>query len=296
MKINKKILIPVFASAMGLSAIGGIGGAVAWYQYNTKVAASWIGVTTADGGVLQISSDEGAHWNSYADFGSSSTKLHPVTFGAMGATDALTGTAKKHPEAGVTNPENWDDAVLGTDYFQYKFKLQAKKYDSTNHTYSNVQAVVKFDDLHIAAVPSGSTQTADVASAIRVHVTDGTNNMLLSLNGGDTNCFGALDLDGSGSADKQSNYQWETGHGTELVYGVNNAKQSSTAIASKEGQTFVTVPTAGIEITFTIWLEGWQQLRSSAIWDVTKDDGVSVQFGMKLSTEASTFLSDAPSA
>ena len=53
MKINKKILIPVFATAMGLSAIGGISGAVAWYQYNTKVTGSWMGVSTADGGVLQ---------------------------------------------------------------------------------------------------------------------------------------------------------------------------------------------------------------------------------------------------
>ena len=69
MKINKKVLIPLFATAMGLSVIGGVSGAVAWYQYNTKVQASFMGVTTADGGVLQIKKSTDTAWNSYADFG-----------------------------------------------------------------------------------------------------------------------------------------------------------------------------------------------------------------------------------
>ena len=54
MKLNKKVLIPVFATAMGLSVIGGITGAVAWYQYNSKVTTSFVGASVADTGVLQI--------------------------------------------------------------------------------------------------------------------------------------------------------------------------------------------------------------------------------------------------
>lgn len=54
MKINKKVFIPAIATAMGLSVIGGIAGAVAWYQYNSKVSTSFAGATVADTGVLQI--------------------------------------------------------------------------------------------------------------------------------------------------------------------------------------------------------------------------------------------------
>ena len=290
MKINKKILIPVFATAMGLSLIGGVGGAVAWYQFNTKVTSSWIGVTTADGGVLQISKDNGSTWDSYADFGSASTKLHPVTFGAMTATSALPSTAKKHPHAGETDPSTWDNAVLNTDYFQYTFKLRAKKYNPENHTYDACSAVVKFDDLHLSAVGTNTR----VGDAVRVHISDGTNYKLLSINGGSINCYGALDLDGSGHADKTNNYQWETGHATELVYGNTSDTQVSTQASTLIGTNFLTVPVEGATVTFTIWLEGWQKLGTDdmAIWDITKDDGVSIQFGMKLSTPESTFVSD----
>lgn len=54
MKFNKKVFIPVLATAMGLSVIGGIAGAVAWYQYNSKVSTSFAGASVADTGVLQI--------------------------------------------------------------------------------------------------------------------------------------------------------------------------------------------------------------------------------------------------
>ena len=89
MKISKKVLIPVFATAMGLSVIGGISGAVAWYQYNTKVTASFMGVTSADGGVLQVSDDNGSTWKRDIDFGSATSKLHPVTYGALASNAAL---------------------------------------------------------------------------------------------------------------------------------------------------------------------------------------------------------------
>ena len=289
MKISKKVLIPVFATAMGLSVIGGVSGAVAWYQYNTKVSTSWIGVTSADGGVLQIQKSGETSWNSYADFGSSSTPLHPITFGALTATSSLEGvTPKKHPQAGVTNPEQWDNAVKGTDYYELAFNLQAKKLNPTTKEYEACEAVVNIDDLHIAA--TGDNQ--DVASAIRVHLSSGTTNKLLSLDGGSINCYGPLDLDGSGSADKNNNYQWETGHGSELTYGVSDAVQVSSKAADLENNALLTVPVAGATVTVTIWLEGWQKLRSSAIWDATKDSGVNVQFGMKLSTPKTTFLTD----
>lgn len=292
MKISKKVLIPVFATAMGLSVIGGVSGAVAWYQYNTKVSTSWVGVTSADGGVLQIKKSTDTAWNSYADFGhATNAKLHPITFGALTATSSLESvTPRKHPEAGVTDPEEWDEANAEYDYYQFAFNLQAKKLDPTSHEYVACEAHVKIDDLHIAA--TGANQ--DVGSAVRVHLSSGTTNKLLSKDGGSIDCFGPLDLDGSGSADKNNNYQWETGHGSELTYGVNNAVQVSTKAETLEGTELLLVPAAGATVTVTIWLEGWQKLHSpaSAIWDATTDDGVSIQFGMKLSTESTTFVTD----
>ena len=99
MKINKKILIPVFATAMGLSALGGISGAVAWYQFNTKVEASFVGASVADGGSLLISKDNGTSWDRSIVFAdqAANKKLHPCTFGAMTATGALPSNAYKHP-------------------------------------------------------------------------------------------------------------------------------------------------------------------------------------------------------
>ena len=289
MKISKKVLIPVFATAMGLSVIGGVSGAVAWYQYNTKVSTSWVGVTSADGGVLQIQKSGETSWNSYVDFGSDTTKLHPITFGALTATSSLEGvTPKKHPQAGVTNPANWDNAVKGTDYYELIFNLQAKKLNPETKVYEACEAAINVDDLHIAA--TGSNQ--DVASAIRVHISSGTTNKLLSLDGGSINCFGPLDLDGSGSDDKYNNYHWESNHGSVLTYGVSDAVQVSSKGTDIKNTTLLTIPTTGATVTVTIWLEGWQKLRNSAIWDVTQDSGVDVQFGMKLSTPKNTFLGD----
>ena len=58
MKLNKKIFIPVLSTALGLSIIGGITGAVAWYQYNSKVNTSFVGASVADTGVLQLGTME----------------------------------------------------------------------------------------------------------------------------------------------------------------------------------------------------------------------------------------------
>ena len=52
--MNKKIIIPLFSTIAGLSLIGGTSGAVAWYQYNTRVTTSFVGTSVADSGILQI--------------------------------------------------------------------------------------------------------------------------------------------------------------------------------------------------------------------------------------------------
>lgn len=133
MKLNKKIFIPVLSTAMGLSIIGGLTGAIAWYQYNSKVNTSFVGTSVADTGVLQLGhmegmvDDQGQPIDADSDnnqdetivWGREFTKgradhLIPVTFGAFEEKDVLddngdpTGetvkvlpsTAYAYPEAG----------------------------------------------------------------------------------------------------------------------------------------------------------------------------------------------------
>ena len=55
MKISKKIIISSLSTALGVSMVGAISGTVAWYQYNTAVRTSLIGMNVAETGVLEIS-------------------------------------------------------------------------------------------------------------------------------------------------------------------------------------------------------------------------------------------------
>ena len=290
MKINKKVLIPVFATAMGLSVVGGISGAVAWYQYNTKVSASWMGVTTADGGVLQIWDETESKWVRDAGFGTGSEELHPVTFGAMAADAALPAKAYKHPEAGVATMTDWDEAT-GDEYVTFTVKVRAQKLNASTGEFEPVAADVKLDEMVINSVTSGKT---DVADAVRVHISDGTNNKLFSKTGTACDTHGQLDLDKDGDPDVVGGYKaFDDYDDTPIEYGDDGAQQSNSITALEDQVLFhVDASAEGKELTITIWLEGWQKLRGSAIWDATKDSGANIQFGMKLYTEKETFLDD----
>lgn len=295
MKINKKVLIPVFATAMGLSVIGGVSGAVAWYQYNTKVQASFMGITTADGGVLQIKKHSETKWGRFANYGAADDKkaLHPVTFGGMTSAEALPSNAYKHPHAGAETAEmsTWDAAVEGTDYYQLQFDLQALKLNPTSKEWEAVEAPVHLEELILDSEAAG----ASVAEAVRVHISAGTSNKLYSKSGGSIDTHGELDLDKDGDPDEVGGYAWDYDD-TPIDYGDNGTQASlqfnASATASADNLLF-TVPTTGLTVTVTIWLEGWQKINSSAIWDATRDADIDIHFGMKLFTPADTFLNDA---
>lgn len=169
MKLNKKIAVPFLSTVMGLSLIGGVGGAVAWYQYNSRVTASFIGTSVANTGVLQIgqkvteadpvSGDPvekivwGRDLNTASITGSTNdNKLAPVTFGAL-LDDNNPDHESKHfvgrlPEKAYTNPEagkgpytvkndqnvdvdNWNPATAGKEYVQFDVYLRALQPDAT---------------------------------------------------------------------------------------------------------------------------------------------------------------------
>ena len=224
MKINKKILIPVFATAMGLSVMGGIGGAVAWYQYNSKVSTSFIGTSVADTGVLQIGYKEAGSnditWG--RDFTKmSGNKLYPVTFGELktvsNKANCLPDKAYMYPEAGAgegyvshkpADPDfpHWSEAEEGKHYYQFELYFKATQTDSTKESGSRLVARPVYITKSILKCldANGDELDADNAlNALRIHMeVEGSDNKLLS-NVARTNLelSGELDLDDNGSVD-----------------------------------------------------------------------------------------------
>ena len=191
-----------------------------------------------------------------------------------------------HPECGVTDPSEWDDATLNTDYFQKTFKIRARKL--VDDEYVDTTAVINIKEFVLSSVESGK---ADVTEAVRIHISDGTTHKLFSKSGGNTAVSGNLDLDGDTFADKKGGYVWDEHRDDVLTYG-EEGNQVSVALAA-DTELF-TVASGGSDVTITIWLEGWQKLRSEsmAMWDPSKDEGATIHFGLTLQTPRSTFLDD----
>ena len=288
MKINKKILIPVFATAMGLSAIGGISGAVAWYQYNTKAEASWVGASVADGGRLLIS-ENGSDWERSIIFDKDvdDKTLHPCTFPTFDGS-AAPENGKKHPKYGQEDSADWMDAVEGTDYFQYTFHLKAQKI--VNNAYTGVAAAVKIKEF----VLDTDTESAksDAAHAVRVHMYSSAGSKLYALDAGTTTCSGALDLNGDTKADYHGGYAWDTDFDDEYVYG--NGNSNHTAVALANDVDFITIPADGAEITLTIWMEGWHSYSSTdmSMWSPATTGGAPIRFGVTFGVAEDLFIDE----
>ena len=236
MKTSKKIIIPFFSTVVGLSLAAGIGGAFAWYQYNSQATASFLGTSVADTGVLQVGwktiDDKGTvdtaddeeimHWGrDYVQTGAAA-KLTPVTFGQLGANNALPEKAYAYPEAGCgTGYEGrWAEAEAGKQYAQFDLYLRAlvpdaaEPGDSTNQIsegYKLAERNVFISDYVCKTV----TANKDMAAALRIHIApEGQDARLLSRDAHEydpsadpvvdnrLSLYGPLDLDQSGEPDK----------------------------------------------------------------------------------------------
>ena len=309
MKISKKVLIPVFATAMGLSVIGGIGGAVAWYQYNSKVTANFIGVSVTDKGVLQLS-ENGSTFTRAVDKTNYSSKmqLKPVTFGAT-ADGVGSKQAWMYPEAGAgvgyygastehPNNPHWEQATAGTDYVSFDLFFNAYENDSTEDGGKKyLQKSVYISDNFIRCLDSvnhneDTEHLANLAMRVQIDVKDG-DSFIIGKEAGTTSLYGGLDLDGSGAPDKYYNNPFitlPTGAvaGQDVIYGVNGETQVVTEVDSyKSIPLFETTGTeTPVEVHVTMWLEGWAFIEGSATWDANKTAGCEVQAALEFSTEA----------
>lgn len=251
--MNKKLLIPLFATVVGLSVVGGISGAVAWYQFNTRVNASFVGTSVADSGILQISSekDTGYGRDVYKTNSARNNKLTPVTFGygdtTAGKGASLPSKAYCYPEAGIEDMEKWTEARKNYEYIQFDLYLKAQKISGSSTTYSATD--VYLSEMFLNSVEA-TAERQEVARALRVHLAvfedlsseTPTRNFLISREGKQVNLHGNLDLDGNGQLDRKHGWAWETadiqniegeGSANPLIdYGKGNNSQASWAMTT----------------------------------------------------------------
>ena len=247
MKMNKKLVVPFLATIIGLSVAGGLGGAFAWYQFNSEVRTGFIGSSVADTGLLQIGYNDGSwHWGSSRYLGNS--ELKPVTFGKMGANNALPAHAYGYPEAGAQTGEDytkgWQEITSGNGFYQYDVYLRALKADSTvtdRDEVNNINAGYKLSaqNVYISSVTLEDANGGDskiISDALRVHVAvEGGRNFLISKHEHSVAkttglpVHGYLDLDGDGATDKYDADPWNTTfYNQDCKYGIWGDVQETT--------------------------------------------------------------------
>ena len=350
MKTSKKIIIPFFSTVVGLSLAAGIGGAFAWYQYNSQATASFLGSSVADTGVLQVGwkTTEGGvdvmHWGKDFVQGGAAAELTPVTFGEMGANNALPEKAYAYPESGIgTGYDKWVEAEAGKQYSQFEIYLRALTPNPDAPANSTLQIPQGYElaerDVFISDFVCKSVVQNKVADeALRIHLAiEGQEGKLLSKTAHDyddqvdpivdnrLNLYGPLDLDQSGEDDKAIKTAFKSlddygtydddndpstpevpvyHEGDTIIYGVNGQKQITDALADlkQERDADGKMPTSGdpeyskkilttsasdlTKITVTVWLEGWEYLKTSAtedsqVWNPKYAAGTQVQVGLQ---------------
>ena len=296
MKFNKKLIVPFLSTVVGLSIAGGLGGAFAWYQYNTQVTASFVGTSVADSSVLQIGHYEidsqtqqqvmvwGKDFYPYAS--GVKQKMIPVTFGALstigGVANSIPTNAYGYPEARVSgdavNPgyDNWA-TITPEDtkgFVRFDMYLRALAADG-----SQLALKVFLSDLLIkaAAEDDGSKE---ITPAVRVHLAvDGGTNRLLAKNAVNAlPLYGPLDLDGVDGNDTTGGYVLPSGEyapKTVITYGRNGETQTALGESDIEAvktngkygtdqadkMICTTKTDSFVKITVTAWLEGWANLK-----------------------------------
>ena len=258
MKNNKKVIIPLLATVVGLSIVGGVGGAVAWYQYNTRVNASFVGSSVANSGVLQISTN-GTSWHRdvyYKDNPNFVQDFAPVTFGSDGdnhveASEALPNNgafAYAYPEAGHGSYSEWtkvNPAENATgEYIQYKIYLRALDLNNRpDVTEGDSQTKLGAHDVFLSEIildgkknmdtNEHPTYNEEIGKALRIHLdVKGGKKFLISQSGSTVQLGDNLDLDGVDGLDRESKWAWEYPEQEPplINYGVMGATEDSYSI------------------------------------------------------------------
>lgn len=230
MKINKaKMMVATLAIVAGAATVGSISGTVAWFQYNTRVTAAYVGTTASVSRNLQIRihdenidayKDAASAWktnlevNDISDYltakgaledaakkkGNGST-FSPATFGKAAKDAALPSTGdfangpKSNPMAGQFAYSQWADSAAG-DYITIPFEVKL-----LNGKGEAMSKPVYLTDLTLQK-HSGVDDANDMSTALRVHFSSTTRNQLWAKSDAEVGTSDNLDLDGDGIMDK----------------------------------------------------------------------------------------------
>lgn len=298
MKINKaKMMVSTLAIIAGAATVGSISGTVAWFQYNTRVTAAYVGTTASTTGALQIKVGNNAYKadltstdiSTYLTSVSNNTTVKPITFGAQASGDALPATAYGNPVYQYFDYSSWQLAAA-TDYISLPLTVKYTSVEETPAALSDQDVWIK--DLRIQA----HTGSEDISSAIRVHMATASQKFLFSKEAAEVDAGAKLDLNNDSQEDIQvtsgAHYDFD-GAGTPGTYG-SNGKITSVAPSSvyptdNKGALSGGTPLGKtnsdgeLAITVTIWLEGWAKLDDKVLWDV-KYQGVQFDVGMQFAT------------
>ena len=310
MKMNK-IIIPAAMLAVGVALVGSVSSTLAWYQYSTKAQAAFIGTSVGQSENLEIQKKDGkwtgnlpsSEVEKLAGADVTPKNLIPVTPGIaaadgnLGKDDALPAVAnfENSIETGIEEyGEQRGD--VSTNVIQFTLNIHYKQVDQE---VSYKAKTLKLVDLTIMDNASAPSTKADLYKAIRVHISAGDSHRLYANNGKPaeetitTATYGNLDtinngrdpVSGDPIYDKKQGYEWEAASQENVVYGIENSQQVAynTAYADNLNWEIGTLPAteAGLAVTVTIWIEGWQKLSGvpegnadrngetpeSAIWD-----------------------------
>ena len=305
MKINKtKVTITTLALAMGAALAGSISGSVAWYQYSTRASAKVAGVSAGTARNLQIAkavTSGDPEWTNAISY--EAVNFRPVSVVADGATiskfvEHPVYQYEELPE--LTENEKTTDGITTVAYADYEFIFRVK--DTIGADEGDEMFVAKNVYLSYFNVAyTTASGTKDITSAVRVSI-DGTNDFIVSKNGGDTLTEGNLDIGGATGND--TNY-WDCKDEADpvtnglasyvkytndkTVVAPAQSKYTSTSAANVKanvddeydlepttansnknaGKDIALTTTAGSSNTVKvrIWIEGWQELNSSSLWD-----------------------------
>ena len=259
MKINKaKMMVSTLAIIAGAATVGSISGTVAWFQYNTRVTAAYVGTTASVSRNLQIRlhdenidayKDAASAWKTNLEVSDISSYLTakaaledaakkkgcgssiaPVTFGKTAKNAALPTAApfdngpKGNPMAGQFAYTDWADADAGNYVI---LPIEVKLLNGAG------EAMNKDVYLTDLTLQKHSTVDADddVSTALRVHFAS-TTNQLWSKAGTDVATSAKLDLDGDGAVDKDrgtDRYDFDGATYADGVYGDATVEPSTSA-------------------------------------------------------------------
>ena len=169
--------------------------------------------------------------------------------------------------------------------------------------------------------PTATSGKNDISDALRFHISAGSTNRLISKAGGTTVTKGQLDLDGDGNPDTaraSDKYGFNDssapsadpiiyGDGNQVSYNYNPLDASNSMVTKtrtgKNGDdlvdtdatdakligTTVANSVSYLNVDITIWVEGWQQFSSSAIWSekfIGSDFNIGFEFAINAEADA----------